>query len=152
MTMSVQQAQWAEGNCPGWVVVWGEYHRTFTAFAAWASLPLTVEAPDTHALTIAIRNAEQEWSRPVPRSVTGAWRQQTWSFRPVRECARPPVREPRPCGAVGRHRAPRPKRSRVRSCLKLLVDWFGPCGALGIGGQLRAAYMLHLPQANTGSL
>lgn len=84
--MSAELAQWAEGNHPGWAVVWGEYHRTFTAWAMWSSEPLKVEASDTAALTVAVRVAEQE------RLIGGRNPAGTWKTQPQSGGASPPER------------------------------------------------------------
>ena len=67
-------ARWAEGNHPGWAVVWGAYNREFTAWTLWSGELLVVAAPDTHSLSIAVRNAEQRAIETMPRTSSGTWR------------------------------------------------------------------------------
>ena len=73
MADGAELARWAEGNHPGWAVVWGAYSREFTAWAMWSTESLVVTAPDTLSLSIAIRNAERHRHPPVRRTPFGTW-------------------------------------------------------------------------------
>jgi hypothetical protein len=74
MLDGTELARWAEGNHPGWAVVWGAYNREFTAWALWSDDLLVVTAPDTHLPSIAVRNAEQRAIEVMPRTSVGTWR------------------------------------------------------------------------------
>ncbi|POM26247.1 hypothetical protein BTM25_06410 [Actinomadura rubteroloni] len=69
--MATELARRAEARHPGWVVVWGAYRRAYTAWAAWSSGPLLVEAATVAALSAAIRAAERAPILPAPAHASG---------------------------------------------------------------------------------
>jgi hypothetical protein len=63
--MSTDVAHMLQKLNPGWVVVWGAWRRTYTAWAMWAPTSVSVEAPRPDGLTVAMRQAEAEHSQPA---------------------------------------------------------------------------------------
>jgi hypothetical protein len=55
---SADEARLAEALNPGWAIVWGAWHRTFTGWCMWAVVSVSVEAKDLDGLTVAMRAAE----------------------------------------------------------------------------------------------
>jgi hypothetical protein len=71
---NADDAHMMEMLSPGWAVVWGEWRRTFTAWAMWTHTSVCVEARSLDELTAAIQQAEAEYSR-VPTTSYGMFRQ-----------------------------------------------------------------------------
>jgi hypothetical protein len=60
---------------PCWLVMWSTYHMTFTAFAAFAPVPLVLDDADADRLAVTMRQEELRYGyaafrpvvQPLPR-------------------------------------------------------------------------------------
>lgn len=64
--MSAEVARRLEAANWGWCVVWGAWHRSYTAWALWARDSLSVAAATPDELTALMRQAELMYGSPRP--------------------------------------------------------------------------------------